>query len=309
MSNSQGFQYRIIQKNSLGKRNISDMIGNRMLILLIFFIFNTDCLAQNGTPLLMGRSEILHSKVLGEDRMINIYLPDNYNPNDAVRYPIVYVLDGGVDEDFFHIAGIVRFSTQPWIDRFPRSIVVGIGGNTRRRDFTFPVENTDFIEKEGFQKASFPSYGGSDKYRTFMKNELIPYISGNYKSNGKQTLIGESLAGILSVEILLKQPELFDDYIIISPSLWWGEESLLKKAEKFLQGNLKKDVKVYLGVPNKEEDVRMYDEAIALSDILNNNKKIHFVFDYMPDELHSTVIHQAVYNAFKKLYPKTFYSK
>ncbi|MGJ1189325.1 alpha/beta hydrolase [Sphingobacterium siyangense] len=309
MSNSQGFQNKIIQKNSVGKRDISDMIGNRMLILLILFFFNTDCLAQNGTPLLMGRSEILHSKVLGEDRMINIYLPDNYNPNDSVRYPIVYVLDGGIDEDFFHIAGIVRFSTQPWIDRFPQSIVVGIGGNTRRRDFTFPVENTDFIEKEGFQKASFPSYGGSEKYRTFMKKELIPYISGNYKSNGKQTLIGESLAGLLSVEILLKQPELFDDYIIISPSLWWGEESLLKRAAKFLQGNLKKDIKVYLGVPNKEEDVRMYDEAIALSDILNNNKKIHFVFDYMPDELHSTVIHQAVYNAFKKLYPKTFYSK
>ena len=139
------------------------MIGNRMLLFLILFFFNTACFAQKGIPLSIGRSEILHSKVLNEDRTINIYLPDNYNPNDSVRYPIVYVLDGGMDEDFFHIAGIVRFSTQPWIDRFSQSIVVGIGGNTRRRDFTFPVENTDFIEKEGFQKASFPSYGGSEK--------------------------------------------------------------------------------------------------------------------------------------------------
>jgi predicted alpha/beta superfamily hydrolase len=309
MSNSQEFQHKITQKNIVGKRNISNMIGNRILILLILFIFSTDCLAQNGTPLLMGRSEILHSKVLAEDRMINIHLPDNYNPNDSVRYPIVYVLDGGIDEDFFHIAGIVRFSTQPWIDRFPQSIVVGIGGNTRRRDFTFPVENTDFIEKEGFQKASFPSYGGSEKYRIFLKNELIPYINGNFKSSGKQTLIGESLAGLFSAEILIKQPELFDDYIIISPSLWWGEGALLKHAEKFLQTNLKKNIKVYLGIPNKEEDIRMYDEAIALSEILKRNKKIYFVFDYMPDELHSTVIHQAVYNAFKKLYPKTAYSK
>jgi len=285
------------------------MIGNRLLFFLILFIFNVGCLAQKVQQLSIGTSEILHSKVLGEDRMINICLPDNYNPTDSVRYPIVYVLDGSVDEDFFHIAGIVRFSTQPWIDRFPQSIVVGIGGNTRRRDFTFPVENTDFIEKEGFQKTSFPSYGGSEKYRTFIKNELIPYMSGKYKTNGKRTLIGESLAGLFSVEILLKQPELFDDYFIISPSLWWGDEFLLKNAEKLLQSNLKKNIKVYLGVPNKDEDIKMYDESIALSEVLKSNKKIHFVFDYMPEELHSTVIHQAVYNAFKRLYPKTVYSK
>ncbi|MGJ1417584.1 alpha/beta hydrolase [Sphingobacterium multivorum] len=177
-----------------------------MLIFLMLFILNTDCFAQNGTPLTIGTSEILHSKVLAEDRMINIHLPDNYNPNDSVRNPVVYVLDGSMDEDFFHIAGIVRFSTQPWIDRFPQSIVVGIGGNTRRRDFTFPVENTDFIEKEGFQKAGFPSYGGSEKYRIFLKNELIPYINGNFKSNGKQTLIGESLAGLFPQKYYLNNP-------------------------------------------------------------------------------------------------------
>jgi len=285
------------------------MIGNRLLFFLILFIFNVGCLAQKVQQLSIGTSEILHSKVLGEDRMINICLPDNYNPTDSVRYPIVYVLDGSVDEDFFHIAGIVRFSTQPWIDRFPQSIVVGIGGNTRRRDFTFPVENTDFIEKEGFQKTSFPSYGGSEKYRTFIKNELIPYLTRNYRTNGKQMLIGESLAGLFSTEILLKHPELFDDYIIISPSLWWGEEVLLKKSKKLLQHNLKKNVRVYLGVPNKEEDISMYNEALALSDVLRSEEKIDFVFDYMPDELHSTVIHQAVYNAFKRLYPKTVYSK
>ncbi|WP_434436510.1 alpha/beta hydrolase [Sphingobacterium multivorum] len=206
MFNSQVFQYKITQKNIVGKRNISDMIGNSMLIFLMLFILNTDCFAQNGTPLTIGTSEILHSKVLAEDRMINIHLPDNYNPNDSVRNPVVYVLDGSMDEDFFHIAGIVRFSTQPWIDRFPQSIVVGIGGNTRRRDFTFPVENTDFIEKEGFQKAGFPSYGGSEKYRIFLKNELIPYINGNFKSNGKQTLIGESLAGLFPQKYYLNNP-------------------------------------------------------------------------------------------------------
>lgn len=259
--------------------------------------------------LTIGKSTTLHSNILNEDRKVNIYLPDNYGKNDTLTYPVVYVLDGGMDEDFFHIAGIVRFDTQPWIARFPNSIVVGIEGNTRRRDFTFAVPDIDFLEKEGFQKASFPAYGGSQKYIAFLKDELLPYISKHYKAKAERTVIGESLAGLFSAELLLKQPDLFDNYIIISPSLWWGQQELLKNTEKLLNANLRKKVRVYLGVPNKDEDLRMYQDAAAFYDILRNHKKMEVIFDYMPDELHSTVIHQAVYNAFRKLYPKTVYSK
>jgi predicted alpha/beta superfamily hydrolase len=67
---------------------------------------------------------------------------------------------------------------------------------------------------------------------------------------------------------------------------------------------LKTKTNVHIGAPNKEEDVKMFDDAEALSQILKRNKKVNVIFDYIPDELHSTVIHQAVYNAFKKLYPK-----
>jgi lysozyme family protein len=62
---------------------------------------------------------------------------------------------------------------------------------------------------------------------------------------------------------------------------------------------LKTTKNVYIGAPNKEEDVRMYNEAEALYKILKSNKNIKVSFDYMPDELHSTAIHQGVYNGFK----------
>lgn len=283
---------------------------SKVLFFLVLIICHYYAIGQTDSRnLTIGKSAVLHSRILNEDRKINIYLPDDYLENDTIRYPVVYVLDGGMEEDFFHIAGIVRFDTQPWIARFPNSIVVGIEGNTRRRDFTFAVPNIDFLEKEGFQKASFPTYGGSQKYMDFLKDELLPYIDKNYKVNTTRTVIGESLAGLFSTELLLKQPDLFDNYIIISPSLWWGQQELLMSTEKLLNANLRKKVRVYLGVPNKDEDVRMYQAAEALYKIISNKKKINVIFDYMPDELHSTVIHQAVYNAFRKLYPKTAYSK
>ncbi|WP_078404999.1 alpha/beta hydrolase [Elizabethkingia ursingii] len=282
----------------------------RTFFMLVALTIASPLFSQNNTkPLIFGNSEVFHSNILKEDRNINIYLPEKFNPTDATKYPVIYILDGGVEEDFFHIAGIVRYNTQPWIERFPRSIVVGIENTNRRRDFTYAVPDLNFLEKEGFKKESFPQYGGSEKYISFLKNELQPYIEKKYKANNNRTIIGESLAGLISTEILLKEPEMFNQYIIISPSMWWGGEKLLKEADSLLKSRLKTTKDVYIGAPNKEEDVRMYNEAEALYKILKSNKNITVSFDYMPDELHSTAIHQGVYNGFKKLYPKSAYSK
>jgi len=110
------------------------------------------------------------------------------------------------------------------------------------------------------------------------------------------------LAGLLATEILLKRPQLFTDYIIISPSLWWGEQKLLKDSDKLLSKNLKNPVNIYIGAPSKEEDIKMYNEVESLFGKIKKNNKVNVSFDYLPDETHATVIHQAVSNAFKTLY-------
>src|SRR5690606_6859961 len=167
----------------------------KSLFCFTILIFGKTCIAQTvSKPLVVGSADVFHSKILNEDRVVNVYLPEGYQQNDGVEYPVIYVLDGGMEEDFIHIMGIVRFNTQPWIARFPRSIVVGIEGNVRRRDFTFAVANTDFIEKAGFHKSRFPQYGGSEKYIDFIEKELQPYIKENYSAGGRRTIIGESLA-------------------------------------------------------------------------------------------------------------------
>ncbi len=121
----------------------------------IFFLMSLAVTSQPSKPITIGHSVELDSKELDEKRTINIYLPEDYKPEDSVLYPVIYIIDGGMEEDFFHIAGIVRFNTQPWINRFPRSIVVGIENTNRRRDCTFPVPDLDFVEKMGFKKEQF----------------------------------------------------------------------------------------------------------------------------------------------------------
>jgi len=272
-----------------------------MTLLLAIFGLPFAGLAQQAQPLCIGQTFSLPSKILKESRTINISLPDNYDASDTQRYPVVYVLDGGIEEDFLHILGLIRYNSTPWVHRFPKSIVVGIQNSNRKRDFTFAVPHLDFLEKTGYTKADIPAYGGSANFISFLKNELQPFIQSGYRTNGQNVVIGESLAGLLATEILLKEPKLFSTYIIVSPSLWWGAESLLQDADSLMLANLHRPKSVYVGAPDKMELGFMYDDARRLFDHLKKNRNIKAYFDYLPHETHATVLHQAVYNAIVQL--------
>lgn len=270
-------------------------------LLFVFILFPVICGAQVGA-FKLGSVEQIRSTVLSETRTLNIYLPDGYSDKDTTSYPVIYLLDGGADEDFIHVAGLVQFCTFPWVKRLPPSIVVGIANTHRERDMTFPTT----IKGE---KERFPTTGGSTKFISFIADELQPYITKQFHTNGQTTIIGESLAGLLATEVLFTRPSLFDKYIIISPSLWWDNGSLLGKRPALPDATRK--IGIYIGVgkeglaPSEQPHVMEVD-ANLLADKLQEfkDKGISVYLDYLPDENHATIGHQAVYNAFKWLYRK-----
>jgi predicted alpha/beta superfamily hydrolase len=161
------------------------------------------------------------------------------------------------------------------------------------------------------EKKKFPTTGGSANFISFLEREMIPYIQKQYKTNGSRTLIGESFAGLLAAEILLKKPQLFNRYIIVSPSLWWDNGSLLKASIKLSTTNPATPTDVYIGVgkeglaPSPDPHVMEVDANVIVDRIRElHNGNINLQFEYLPDEDHGTIDHQAVLNAFKKLQPK-----
>lgn len=283
------------------------MLFKRVQILLIAIFCCAALYAQpagvgSRQMVAIGFTDTVPSKILGENRVINIYLPDDYSPDSSRTYPVIYLLDGGEDEDFVHIVGLVKFFTTPWINRFPGSIVVGITNINRRRDFTFAVPDLNFLAALKFDKSLFPAYGGSEKFISFIEQELQPFMALKYKTGGDKTLIGESLGGLLATEILIKKPNLFSKYIIVSPSLWWGKESLLSDATTFAKKFDGPALSVFIAAPGEKEDERMYHDAVNLASTLKVNKRLRVRYDYLPAETHATVLHQAVYDAFKKGY-------
>ncbi len=269
---------------------------------LLCLLTNTNAQQKNtptaATPITIGYSVSIQSQILNEKRTLNIYLPDGYSKTDSVTYPVIYLLDGGMDEDFVHTIGLVQFNTLSWVERLPNSIVVGIVNTDRKKDMTFPTTVTE-------EKEKFPTAGGADNFINFIEKELQPYISQHYNTSGSNTIIGQSLAGLLATEILFKKTSLFNRYIIVSPSLWWSNGAMLKQP----MAPPKTKTWVYIGVgkeglaPTAQPHVMEVDANLLVDKLKKaGNKQTELFFDYLPDENHATIGHQAVLNAFKKIY-------
>ena len=267
------------------------------LIVLSFGQLKSQKSDSGSRPFVLGRIERIYSVNLSEARELNIYLPAGYSPDSSREYPVIYLLDGSADEDFIHVAGIMQYLNFPWIDKLPKSILVGIANVDRRRDFTFPTHNKKDL------KAS-PTSGASASFIDFMEKELQPFIQAHYKTSSQRTIIGESLGGLLATEILMKRPGLFENYIIISPSLWWDDESLLKQGSLLLNRDHLKSIKVYVSVGNEgNQMVRDASELAALIRKASPNGAKVFYYPF-PNETHATIFHLSLYKAFEVLFKK-----
>lgn len=247
---------------------------------------------QEGQKLNIGNIEKLYSEELGESRTLNIYLPLGFDKSKT--YPVIYLLDGSMDEDFVHVSGLLQFSNFPWLNYMPQAILVGISNVDRKRDFTYPSSDKDYKEK-------YPTTGGSAAFINFIEKELKPFINSAYPTNGTEMLIGQSLGGLLASEILYKKPELFDHYFIVSPSLWYDYLSLLETEPAFNEKNHPQSVYIAVG----DEGRVMKTVAKKLYKTVKKEDAIHSQFEYFKDEDHASILHQALYTGFKTYYERT----
>lgn len=239
-------------------------------------------------PFVLGITDIIRSTVMNEERTLNIYLPPGYNEQDSVRYPVIYLLDGSVDEDFIHMAGLVYFLGFPWLNLCPPSIVVGIANVDRKRDFTFPTT----VEKD---KKDFPTTGGSAAFIRYLGEEVIPYIRSRYKTNNTSTLIGQSFGGLLATEVLFTHPDWFSKYLIVSPSLWWDNQSLLNRTVTL---TTQPDVRIAVGKEGRVMERGAKALYRKLRPFYADKRRLRFHF--FKKENHGSILLHAAYEGLQK---------
>jgi len=173
----------------------------------------------------IGIADSLYSNTLGELREFWVVLPDSYNPDRNVKYPVVYVLDGSQ-----HLKALETVYSYYSGHHLPDMILVGISNRANRtRDLT--------TSKVTFRHGGVvnENTGGAENFSQFIENELIPYIDTKYPGSPYRTLIGHSYAGLFTIYTLINQPHLFQNYIAIDPSLDWDHQKLLNQAKEILQ--------------------------------------------------------------------------
>jgi len=195
------------------------------LLMATNFLFPVVTFSQD-TPkaITIGKKLKFYSEVLKEERLLFLYLPSGYDQLEE-SFPVLYLLDG--DAHFHHTTGTVQFLAQN--GRIPDMIIVAIQNTERTRDLTPPTQT----DTEG----DYATSGGADNFLVFLKNELIPHIDQTYRTRPYRLLVGWSLGGLFAIHTLVKQPDVFNSYLAISPSLWWNDQALIQEMKTSLKNN------------------------------------------------------------------------
>lgn len=251
--------------------------------------------SSSGVPIVIGESFTLTSENLGEERTYNVWLPPDYGASDK-RYPVLYLIDGGLAQDFQHISGLAQLGHVAAM--FEDVIVVGVETKDRQKELTFPSLDPEHVKE-------FPTHGQADAFRALIAEEIMPVVDNRYRTNGSNGLIGESLAGLFIVDTFLNAPEKFDIFIAISPSTWWDNGSLGAIAAERIAAMPPKERKVYLTIASEGGEMRK--ALLKIVDALKKKKApgVAWVFSDRPDLEHSTIYHREALEALVWAYPRT----
>ncbi|WP_276390693.1 alpha/beta hydrolase-fold protein [Eudoraea chungangensis] len=215
-------------------------------------------------------NHVVHSKILGEQRQIQIFLPPSYTDSGS-NYPVLYLLDGQL---FFHHA-VSLSKTFKQFKLTPEFIVVGI--------------NTPFPER-------YDLFGAQeDKFIEFITSEVLPFIEDSYHTNDEKLLFGWQYAAGLAFDIMLDDTISFDSYLLASPIPIWDETDSLADYSSL-------NTKLYFSVSHDEFQI---NHAVnKLDSVLSSNaiKDLDWTFTKFSNEEHHSTGFPTLYHGIRSYF-------
>jgi predicted alpha/beta superfamily hydrolase len=253
-----------------------------MISMLISAFCQIDTLAQiNEKPIEFGKSIEFTSKILNEKRPIQIYLPESYR-NNLYRYPVFYVLDG--DDNFTNAASIVK-NQSGYYQHTPEMIVVALSNTNRNKTFSI-------------------ADGGADKTLDFIKDELIPYVDSAYRTEKFRILFGHSITGPFCFYALSKYSDLFNAFIILSPTMHNKIcQPAMRALEDCFNSQKQSDKLVYVGIA-EGDNIKHQESFQTVKSLFTSKapKTIEYKFETLLGEDHFTEALLGIYEGLSFIY-------
>ncbi|MFA9216252.1 MAG: alpha/beta hydrolase [Sphingomonadaceae bacterium] len=205
-------------------------------------------LQADGAPYTLTNTKVhtLHSAALGRDYQVFVSLPAGYAA-DGPALPLVLVTDA---DYAFPLVRAITARVSGHSTAIAPYLLVGVSyaaGDTaeysRRRDYTPSINPEPGLLAD--MPGRKPAWGQADAYRRFLADEVLPLLAARYRANLKHSVfVGHSYGALLGTHILFSQPELFSQYVLSSPSLWYDQRLMFQREQAYAASHrdLKADV-------------------------------------------------------------------
>ncbi len=247
----------------------------------------SDTLSQVVIP--NTQRHVLESAIVDETFKLHVYLPRGYQEM-ADPLPVVYLLDA--EYSFGAVAYIIRRLIKD--DLIPPVLLVGVAYEQPYEEY-YARRERDFTPTRA-HLSDFPNAGFGEGFAQVIREELIPFVNGHYKVDpADKTITGLSFSGLFSTYLLFKEPDLFQRYVIVSPSLWWDSGILFRYEEDYRAGSDVLAARVFFGAgeqdgPNILSDLEHMEELLGR----RRYQRLDYQVRLFPDETHRTILPIAV---------------
>ncbi|WP_171037037.1 alpha/beta hydrolase-fold protein [Maribacter algarum] len=251
--------------------------------ILIFALLCFLCIKSKAQNILkdnaIGLSLTMHSKILNDERALEIFLPDGYADSE-IEYPVLYILDG--QRYFLHGVSLQKSFVE--FKQTSEFIIVGVSKNPSDRNRNYSVNSHQYLEH--------------------LKKEVINYIDTDFRTTKTRMLFGWAYAGGFVIETLTKEPDLFDVYIAASP---FPVEEKINKVDSLFKENPNFDKLLYFTSGTNEGVVKK--GTAELNTLLTNKapKTINWTYKELEGEEHRSTPFTTLYHgitAYFDYYPE-----
>jgi hypothetical protein len=228
----------------------------KLFTVVLFFAISTAALSQTAPPYSLDDTAVLtlHAKDLKRDYQILVSLPPSYK-GSTKRFPVVFVTDANYAFPLVRSLARRVGNNGRGLEEF---ILVGLAyasGDSpefsRRRDYTpiNPADN-DYVSDMPGRK---PQFGEAEGYRRFILADVFPLIEKNYRADmTRKVFAGHSYGSLLGLHVLFTEPSMFQQYVLGSPSLWYGKRMMFEREKAFAATHKDLKARIYFGVGGLE---------------------------------------------------------
>ncbi|AXK41297.1 alpha/beta hydrolase [Erythrobacter aureus] len=281
----------MIKPSTIPEKQATSRSGLTALCLSFLLVLEgcAGTLRPASTAIAIGQSHQLYSSHFEEHREINVWLPPGYADSN-VQYNAVYLIDGGREQDFHHISGLAQLGVLN--GTIEPLIIIGIRTDNRAFELTETAADPRYVRPAD-------RAGGAPKFRRYIADEVIPFVEANYRVGARKAVLGESLAGLFILETFFSQPELFTDYIAISPSLWYDDRALSRASASRMPESMPGST-LFLAMADEGGTMQTgMDEIVAALNAGQPAGLTWMYSDRRETEHHWTIYHNAAHDALK----------